>query len=955
MQIQKLLQLLVYTVLIPILFLLYTGNLYAQTSWEWDSSPGVSASFTSQNAVVYALKEVGEGDDSVLFAGGSFTLSGMAGGTNIAIWDGTEWTPAGEGLNGDVYSLELYNGELYAAGNFTMSGDQAVTRVARWNGEGWVSVGSGFNGMVRTMAVYDDKLIAGGWFTASGETDLNYLAQWVDGEWQPVENELDLFVETLLTDDTAEEPVLYVGGWFSMNGSQQLNYIGVWDGESWSPLGEGFSDFVQSLALFDDGEGQTLYAGGYFNQSGGAEVRGVAKWNSQEVIWTAVDEQNRLSTIESLFVFDDGFGEALYIGGNFADSEELNTRAIVRWDGKVVSRLRAGMNGLQNSVFSMASFQSPDDAWPSLFAGGFISQADGAYARGLARWMQKEPAITDSQWDAEFGRIGADQPIRAMHLHTDGDGNKLLVASGDMDRINGSEPGSIFGFDGERWFAMGERTIRARHIFTFDSGSGPELYAVYPGGNNFLVRWDGEEWVNFGSTPFQTLADHVIVEENGEQILHAVGSSGSNTFVLKFDGSEWEIITQGLSAPAAIAWHDDRLYVGGGFSSVAGVDIGAGVAQWNPETDTWSGIQGGTECGAGVDPGCSTTVGLVRTLHIQDGYLIMGGGFTYAGGERRNRVARFNLDEPNSQWESMPGFDGTALTGYYINDIASIETEEGSQLYAGGSFWLDEEDVQVNIVRWNGATWEPLEQGLRRLVPNQAGHVGHIIPNVVDGRAELFVGGYFQGAGPFAANNIARWFPDERPPDVPVSVSPEHRSHDNSATLSFSWFSVDDAPLFDIQVAADPAFNTIVFSEQDLTETAIENVELAENELYYWRIRAKRDGFISRWSDPAYFTSGMVTSGVILSEHPLEFRLDQNYPNPFNPKTIIGYQLPAASDVRLEVFDIIGRRVAVLIDGPVQAGVHQVEFNASHLASGVYLYRLIAGDKVMSRKLTLIK
>jgi len=445
------------------------------------------------------------------------------------------------------------------------------------------------------------------------------------------------------------------------------------------------------------------------------------------------------------------------------------------------------------------------------------------------------------------------------------------------------------------------------------------------------------------------------VEENGEQILYAVGSSGSSAFVLTFDGSTWEIITQDISAPSSITLHDGRLYIGGGFSSVAGVDIGGGVARWNPDTDTWSGIQGGTECAAGVDPDCSNTVGQVRTLHIHDGHLVMGGAFTYAGGERRNRIARINLDETNSQWEAMPGFDGTTTVGYYINDLASLETEEGSQLYAGGSFWLGEEGEQVNIVRWNGAQWEPLEEGVRRLVPNQDGYVNHIIPHMENGRAELFVGGYFQGAGPFASNNIARWFPDDRPPEVPVSVSPEHRSHDNSATLSFSWFSVDDAPLFDIQVDTDPAFSSVEFNGLDLTENSIDNVELAENELYYWRIRAKRDGFISRWSEPAYYTTGMVTSGEILSEHPLEFRLNQNYPNPFNPTTIISYQLPAASDVRLEIFDIIGRRVAVLLDGQVQAGVHQIDFNASHLASGLYLYRLTTADAVRTRKMMLVK
>lgn len=83
--------------------------------------------------------------------------------------------------------------------------------------------------------------------------------------------------------------------------------------------------------------------------------------------------------------------------------------------------------------------------------------------------------------------------------------------------------------------------------------------------------------------------------------------------------------------------------------------------------------------------------------------------------------------------------------------------------------------------------------------------------------------------------------------------------------------------------------------------------------------------------------------------------LSQNYPNPFNPATTINYQLPMNSDVRLEVFDMLGRRVAVLVNEQMQPGHHSVNFDAGRLASGMYIYRLVAGSTVITRKLTLIK
>ncbi len=92
-----------------------------------------------------------------------------------------------------------------------------------------------------------------------------------------------------------------------------------------------------------------------------------------------------------------------------------------------------------------------------------------------------------------------------------------------------------------------------------------------------------------------------------------------------------------------------------------------------------------------------------------------------------------------------------------------------------------------------------------------------------------------------------------------------------------------------------------------------------------------------------------------LGATPEQFILAQNYPNPFNPTTVISYQLPVSSEVRLEVYDMLGRQVATLVNGQVAAGRHNVNFDASNLSSGVYLYRLQAGAQIITRKLTILK
>ncbi|MBN1638862.1 MAG: phosphodiester glycosidase family protein, partial [Ignavibacteriales bacterium] len=88
---------------------------------------------------------------------------------------------------------------------------------------------------------------------------------------------------------------------------------------------------------------------------------------------------------------------------------------------------------------------------------------------------------------------------------------------------------------------------------------------------------------------------------------------------------------------------------------------------------------------------------------------------------------------------------------------------------------------------------------------------------------------------------------------------------------------------------------------------------------------------------------------------PEKFELNQNYPNPFNPSTIISYSLPEKSIVKIRVFDTLGREVLSLVNEEKPAGVHQVEFKGSNLASGVYLYRIEAGNFFETKKMILLK
>ncbi len=110
--------------------------------------------------------------------------------------------------------------------------------------------------------------------------------------------------------------------------------------------------------------------------------------------------------------------------------------------------------------------------------------------------------------------------------------------------------------------------------------------------------------------------------------------------------------------------------------------------------------------------------------------------------------------------------------------------------------------------------------------------------------------------------------------------------------------------------------------------------------------------------DSTFYSIGNSTSvdiPPIVRSVPSNYSLQPNYPNPFNPVTTISYRLPQVSQVTLEVYNIMGKRIATLVDGKRGKGEHKVKFDAGGLSSGIYIYRLKADDFSQSRRMLLIK
>jgi hypothetical protein len=118
------------------------------------------------------------------------------------------------------------------------------------------------------------------------------------------------------------------------------------------------------------------------------------------------------------------------------------------------------------------------------------------------------------------------------------------------------------------------------------------------------------------------------------------------------------------------------------------------------------------------------------------------------------------------------------------------------------------------------------------------------------------------------------------------------------------------------------------------------------------------------FSDPSFYEISLENPIEVTGESSVpaqaktnlpDFALAQNYPNPFNPTTNIHYVLPEAGLVRLTVYNLLGGEMATLVNGMQPAGAHEIDFNASNFASGVYYYRLESSNQQVTRKMILIR
>lgn len=199
-------------------------------------------------------------------------------------------------------------------------------------------------------------------------------------------------------------------------------------------------------------------------------------------------------------------------------------------------------------------------------------------------------------------------------------------------------------------------------------------------------------------------------------------------------------------------------------------------------------------------------------------------------------------------------------------------------------------------------------------------------------------------------------------PSTPELSYPINNTGNIPVDTVLYWHSTPSAISFDLMIArgADFAQNTIFTDTSGLTDTTFSISGLSNNTFYFWKIRANNLYGTSNWSSVWKFKTIAPTSVEEVTFNPNENSLEQNFPNPFNPVTQIRYTLPQLANVSLKIYDILGREVKTLVNSEQSAGAYYLEWNGtnnfgSQVASGMYIYRIVAGKFVQTKKMMFLK
>ena len=578
--------------------------------------------------------------------------------------------------------------------------------------------------------------------------------------------------------------------------------------------------------------------------------------------------------------------------------------------------------------------------------------------------------------DGAWTRIGLlTGKVNQMITGITQDSENRVVVVGDFRQIDGVAVERVARWDGTGWTDLNTGLPEDMTALFGLATMSDRVYVSSAEGH--IIEWDGARWNSLGNRADDAVYELVIRGDrlfaSGEfttvddVVVHQVAEwrAATRTWVPVFEGAGGGVDGQ----VRTIAVTPDGILYAGGILDAAGQASAGYVARWNG--NTWSPADTGLDAAVDVlieHDGivyAGTGTGLAVYEENQDIWTYLSNpdagvplvsvydvvifrGEPYVLGQNGETFDRGLFRWNGNTWEEAADFRIQGQRAWLV----SLATDGEDVLYVAGFFEHVNEVDALDVAAWDGETWTGVGDGEFVEITTTA---------VGDGL--LYVGGNAEpeaGRGPFLRvwNAETEAWSDIPAPDV---------EHDACEVAVDALLPLSDGVYAGlglrcvVPLKRMPDWSPFLRWNGEIWEIpgsgiangGVSDIAVNDSDIY---ISGSFNGAGGRSSlSIAHWNETIVLTSTDRPEGPTRAGLQQNYPNPFSGQTTISFTLEApSSDVQLEVYDVLGRRVTQLHTGSAGSGAHQVTFDASAFAAGIYMYRLSIEDKVYTRKMIVL-
>jgi hypothetical protein len=862
-------------------------------------------------------------DPTWLVVGGEFGSIDGVPADNIAAWDGLVWRALGFGTNGPVHSLADWNGQLIVGGEFTAAGNLAVRSVARYTAGAWSPMGSGLSfstfqtGRVYALTVFNGTLFAGGGFSVSSRC----IAAWNGSDWVSTGNSPSGTVSCFVAFNGA----LLVGG--SFGGVEDFHVYQYNGTNSWTVFQPGLTYArprgVRAMAvvstalwvaadfLYDSGDKIARFDlnMAFWNDIAGGPCNPRALYNRGGVLHAAGGNCNPGQTGQRVQYYAGGQWWSVSNGlggpGGFIGQDEVH--ALGDYGGYFVAGgnfvitpgdWRVGIAQYNGATWSVPKAASSVAALRQF---GTKMMVGGSFSTATPAGQAYHLATWDGSRFAQFP--GPNAPVFTFYDYTDTSFpfTKHLVIGGAFNKV-------------------GNIATRGIAVWNETSDMPPSWSALGSGFNNAVLA---------------------IEPYRGRMVaggLFTASGSTTTSRVARLSGSAWTAMGTGMNGTVrALKAYTDRdagraiLVAGGDFTLANGGAVNY-IAGWSES------LTGGPNFGWGPFGGGFNAP--VYALEYFNGSLYAAGNFTaHTTGTALSHIAR----NTSSGWVRV----GTNTAGGGLDgNVTSMRIINGA-LYVTGTFTHADGIDAFRIARWDGATWSGVGGGTSGTVL-AAGQFG----------SEVMAGGDFDQAGSVQSWSLARYSASGAPWIV---QQPAARSVSEGATASFT---IEPASGYG-GVACQWQRNGVPIAN-GLTPGGT-TVTGATSAMLLLTNTARADSgnyacVVSNGCGAATSAAAKLTVNVVsgVGDIPGAGRLElAALRAPGGAAARLAWTVPIDMTVRLDVFDVLGRRVATLFDGRQERGSHESLWRAMSdggpVSPGIYFARLTGGGATVTRKVVVVE